>query len=299
MRLRPLFPILTLTISGISAQGQDLYIKKNVSVGGNFVSTTETTIKGARIRDVNQTPAGSTVTLRQCDLKRTVTLNEQAQTYYVAKDPQDAAAARAAALATGAPVPETTTGGGKIDVTTTITDTDERNQMFGYPARHLKTKVTQESSQNACSPVHQNFDIDGWYADVGKEVAGCTQVAPPVQQGQRCQDAIVEHHSGSGKGGYPLSQNITMPSPDGMSMTVTITVSELSKQSLEPALFDIRLDTSRLTLWQSSMGCLRCPRRQQEPRELPQSRLLQAERCPTTARMGRRLPMRTGRWASR
>jgi len=161
-------------ISGSLAQGQDLHIKKNASVGGNFVSTTETAIKGARIRDVNQTPAGSTVT----------TLNEQAQTYYVAKDPQDAAAARAAALATGAPVPETTTGGGKIDVTTTITDTGERKQMFGYPARHLKIKVTQESSQNACSPVHQNFDIDGWYADVGKEVAGCTQVAPPVQQGQ-------------------------------------------------------------------------------------------------------------------
>jgi hypothetical protein len=144
-------------ISGISAQGQDLYIKKNVSVGGNFVSTTETTIKGARIRDVNQTPAGSTVTLRQCELKRTVTLNEQAQTYYVAKDPQDAAAARAAALATGAPVPETTTGGGKIDVTTTITDTGERKQMFGYPARHLKTKVTQESSQNACSAGSPEF----------------------------------------------------------------------------------------------------------------------------------------------
>ena len=156
MRLRPLFPILTLMISGSLAQGQDLHIKKNVSVGGNFVSTTETAIKGARIRDVNQTPAGSTVTLRQCDLKRTVTLNEQAQTY-VAKDPQDAGAARAAALATGAPVPETTTGGGKIDVTTTITDTGERKQMFGYPARHLKIKVTQESSQNACSPGSPEF----------------------------------------------------------------------------------------------------------------------------------------------
>ncbi len=52
--------------------------------------------------------------------------------------------------------------------------------MFGYTARHLKIKVAQEASQNACNPVHQSFEIDGWYADLGKELAGCsTQVGPP------------------------------------------------------------------------------------------------------------------------
>ena len=155
---------LTLVLFAIASQAQDLHIKKNITVAGNVVSSTETSIKGARIRDVNQTPAGNTITLRQCDLKRTVTINEQAQSYYVANDPQDAAAARAAALATGAPMPETT--GGKIDITSTFTDTGERKTMFGYPARHLKIKMTETSSEKACSQVHQSFDIDGWYADV-------------------------------------------------------------------------------------------------------------------------------------
>ena len=235
--LRPLFPILTLLALATATQAQDLHIKKNISVGGNVVSTTDTSIKGSRTREVNQGPAGSTVTLRQCDLKRTVTINESAQTYHVANDPQDAAAARAAALATGAPVPEIS--GGKIDVTTTITDTGERKQLYGYAARHLKVKVTQESSQNACTQVHQSFEIDGWYADVSKELAGCNQLAPPVHPAQGCQDAIVEHHSGSGKAGYPLSQAITMPGTDGTPTTVTIGVSELSKQTLDPALFDV------------------------------------------------------------
>lgn len=236
--LRQLFSTLLLAALAISARAEDLHIKKNVSVNGYVVSTTETSIKGARTRDVNQTPGGSTVTLRQCDLKRTVTINENAQTYYAADDPKDAAAARAAALATGAAVPETT--GGKIDISTTVTDTGERKPMFGYTARHLKIKVVQEASQNACNPVHQSFEIDGWYADLGKELAGCaTQVGPPVPHVQGCTDTIVNHRSGSGKPGYPLAENITMPTPDGSTTTVNISVSQLQKQPLEDALFDI------------------------------------------------------------
>ena len=227
---------LTLVLLATFAEAQDLHIKKNITVAGNVVSSTETSIKGARIRDVNQSPAGNTVTLRQCDLKRTVTLNEQAQSYYIANDPQDAEAARAAALATGAPMPETT--GGKVDITMVFTDTGERKTMFGYPARHVKIRVKEDSSEKACSPVHQSFDIDGWYADVGKEIAGCTQLAPPVHLAQGCEDSIVEHHSGTGKAGYPLSQTITMAGPEGPT-TVTVAVSELSKQTLDKALFEV------------------------------------------------------------
>jgi len=237
--LRQLFSALILAALATTAPAEDLHIKKNVSVNGYVVSTSDTSIKGARTRDVSQTPVGgSTVTLRQCDLKRTVTINENAQTYYLADDPKDAAAARAAALATGAPVPETT--GGKIDITTTITDTGERKPMFGFTARHLKIKVAQEASQNACNPVHQSFEIDGWYADLGKELAGCsTQVGPPVPQAQGCTDTIVNHRGGSGKPGYPLAENITMPTPDGGTTTVNISVSQLQKQALEDSLFDV------------------------------------------------------------
>jgi hypothetical protein len=234
--LRLCATILTLVLLAMASEAQDLHIKKNVSVGGYVASTMETSIKGARTRDVTTAAGVSTVTVRQCDLKQTVTINEQAQTYYLAKDPQDAAAARAAALVTGAPVAEST--GGKITVTSTVTDTGERKTMYGFPARHLKIKVTEESSEKACSQVHQSFDIDGWYADVSKEMAGCNVYVPAVQQSQGCQDEIVEKHSGTGKPGYPLSQSLTMPSPDGPT-TVTIAVSEITKQPLDKALFDI------------------------------------------------------------
>ena len=230
--------LCTVILCAVWTQAQDLHVKKNIIVGGHVVSTTDTSLKGARERTVSQAPGGmSTVTLRQCDLKRTVTLNEQAQTYFVNEDPQDDSAARAAALATGAPIPESS--GGKITVNTVVTDTGERKTMFGYPARHLKAKVTQDSSANACMQVKQSFEIGGWFADISKEQSACAQIAPPIQQSNGCRDTVVSHHSGSGKLGYPLVETINMPSPDGTPTTVTIQTSEIAKQPLTADLFEV------------------------------------------------------------
>src|SRR3954471_1643299 len=63
--------LLTLLAFASASQAQDLHLKKNISSGGYVVSTTETSIKGARERSVTQSPNGSTMTLRQCDLRRT------------------------------------------------------------------------------------------------------------------------------------------------------------------------------------------------------------------------------------
>lgn len=221
----------------VAANAQDLHIKKNISTGGYVVSSSETAIKGARERTVMQTPAGTTVTLHQCDLRRTLTLNEQAQTYLVSDDPQDDNAAKAAALATGTAAPEAQ--GGKIVLTTTITDTGERKTMFGYPVRHLKAKVIEEPSADACTQVRQQFEIDGWFADISKEQSMCSSLAPPVQQGAGCADRVIAKRLGSGKAGYPIQENISIPAPDGTTQTVTIQVAELSKQELPAEMFDV------------------------------------------------------------
>ena len=227
-----------MAMAAMTIQAQDLHIKKSITVGGNFISSSESSIKGARERTVSQTPNGSTITVRQCDLRRTLTLNEQAQTYYVTPDPQDENAAKAAALATGHPDAEAT--GGTIIISTTVTDTGERKTMYGYQARHLKAKVVQEPSQNACTLVRQMFQIDGWFADVSKEQAGCMSFAPPVQQGTGCNDKVIEKLVGSGKPGYALQENVTMATPDGGTMTVGILTSELNKQEKLPAeMFDV------------------------------------------------------------
>ena len=226
---------LVLLAASVSAPAQDLHIKKNISVGGYTVSSSEVSLKGARERSVTQSPNGTTVTLRQCDLKRTVTLNDQAQTYLVANDPQDEAALKAAALVTGA---QTAESGGYITETSTVIDTGERKQLYGYPARHLKTTVQMESSANACSQVKESFEIDGWYADIAKEQAGCQHFTPPVREAEGCHDRVVSRHRGTAKLGYPLSENITMHNADASTTNISVKVSEISKQPLESELFD-------------------------------------------------------------
>jgi hypothetical protein len=218
-------------------KSEDLHIKKSITVGGNFVSSTETSIKGARERTVSQSPTGTTVTLRQCDLKRTITINDQAQTYLVANDPQDEAAIKAAAMASGSP---DASSAGYITETTAVTDTGERKQMYGFPARHLKAHVTVQSSANACSQINQTYDVDGWYTDISKEqTAICGQFLPPIRQNEGCSDAIIRKRSGSGKPGYPLNQTMALHNADGTTMEVGTLVSELSKQNLDKELFEI------------------------------------------------------------
>jgi len=229
--------LVTMLAVATAGQAQDLHLKKNISTGGYVVSTTETSIKGARERSVTQTQNGSTVTLHQCDLRRTLTMNEANQTYYVVDDPQDENAAKAAALASGAALPEAQ--GGKITITTTVTDTGERKPFYGYQARHLKAKVVQEPSADACTQVRQSFEIDGWFADLAKDLAFCGTIAPPVQQGTGCHDKLISHFVGSGKTGYPMQEDITMPTPDGGTTTVSVRVAEISKQQLPAEMFDI------------------------------------------------------------
>jgi hypothetical protein len=226
--------LLLLLIPAV-VQAEDLHFKKNISVGGNSVSSSEVWVKGARERTVASTPAGNTITLRQCDLKRTLTLNEQSQAYLIANDPQDESAAKAAALLTSGPAPS----GGTITQTTTITDTGERKQFSGYTARHLKTTVLVESSTNACSQIKDKYEIDGWYADLAKEQASCQTLLPPIHQVDNCSDRIVVRHRGTGKPGYPLLETVNLSNEDGTATKIDITTSEISRQPLAPELFDV------------------------------------------------------------
>src|SRR5207249_8228841 len=74
------------------APASDLHFKKDISVGGNSVSNSEVWVKGARERAVSSSPAGTLITLQQCDLKRTLTINEQTRSYLIIDDPQDESA---------------------------------------------------------------------------------------------------------------------------------------------------------------------------------------------------------------
>jgi hypothetical protein len=250
--LRPRCVTFTLVLlTACVAQSQDLHIKKSVTVGGYAVSTSETSIKGARERTVTQSQTGNTINLRQCDLKRTVNVNEQAQTYLVVADAQDDAAAKAAALATGTPEAKS---GAFITETSSVTDTGERKTLYGYAARRLKTKVTLQSSPNACTTLNEQYEIDGWYADLSKELSSCQQVLRPVSQGDGCHDPVVRHRSGGAKSGYPIAETITLHNPDGGTTEVGIRATEISKQTLDKDLFEVPAGYREVKTWAELNG---------------------------------------------
>jgi hypothetical protein len=223
----------------LTALAQDLHFKRNISVGGNTVSSSEVWVKGARERTAISNPAANMITLRQCDLKRTLTISDQAQTYLVANDPRDESAAKAAAMFGGPPQPPQATTGGTISQTITVTDTGEHKLISGYPVRHLKMTVVAESSANACSQVKQKYEIDGWYTDALKEQASCAPALPPINVGENCSDKVVVHRKGTAKPGYPLAQAITMQNDDGSSTKIDISTTEITKQLLKADLFDV------------------------------------------------------------
>lgn len=224
-------------VFALAAQAQELHFKRNVSVAGNSVSSSEVWVKGARERTVINTPAGNAITLHQCDLKRTVTINDQLQNYLVTADPQDDSAAKAAAMFGGGPSPAQSSGG-TITETVTLSDTGERKQISGYNARHVKMTVSVDPSANACTQTKQKFEIDGWYVDI-KEQASCGAYVPPVHQEGTCSDRVVLVRKGTGKPGYPLAQSITMHNDDSTTTKIDISTSDIDKQSLSADLFDV------------------------------------------------------------
>jgi hypothetical protein len=237
LRSRYLAIALTLTFFPLTVSAGDLHFKKNVSVGGTAVSNSQIWVKGARERSVINTPAGATITLRQCDLNRTVTVNEKTQSYLVLNDPQDEAAMKAAALMNGAPA--SSAGEGTITQTVTIADTGERKQLSGFTARHLKTTVQVESSAKACSQISQKYEIDGWYADLGSDQASCQPFLPPIRQANGCSDKTVFRRKGSAKPGYPLSETIALHNADATTTKIVVSSTALPAQSLDAALFDV------------------------------------------------------------
>ncbi len=138
------------------------------------------------------------------------------------------------------------TKGGTMFVTTTIRDTGERKQMFGFTARHIVQTIETETSADACLPTKSKMEMDMWVIDA-EFASGCTteRTYRPYKNGKSggCQDKIVPKTIGSAKSGYPVWQKMTSFDANGKESFSTISeVVELSKATLDQALFEAPSD---------------------------------------------------------
>jgi len=227
----------------------DFKITIKTSMAGQETQSTDM-IKGLRERSESMGGMsmggmnGGTVSVTQCDLKRTIQINDRARKYLITPMESDDSASGPgsgggmSAPATGGPARR----GGLVTMTVNTTDTGERKQMFGFTARHLKRTTMMESSPDACQSQQMKIETDGWYINLEYGL-NCGSSRPP-QMGrpgpQGCRDRYQFKRTGPTNLGYPLIETMTMYGQDGsVQFTMTKEVIELSRQTLDAALFDV------------------------------------------------------------
>ena len=245
MRLSRYFFALAVALVCLSTVASaDLKIKTRTTGMGH---TTESTvyIKGNRERnEMSYGGHGGVVTLMQCDQKRMVTITGD-QCMVMPMGGSEASCPvmpnmKAIGREMAGEEPALPRKGGVVTITRTSSDTGERQDMFGYKARHVKSSMVMESSPEACNQSHMKMEMDGWYADLSAGFScGDDSYRALACGGKRgCSDRIVVKGGGSGALGYPLKQTTTITSAQG-TFTTTTEVVELTNTSLEAPLFDM------------------------------------------------------------
>lgn len=238
------FAILIVSLILTQTAFADVKVKIRQTMSGQTYENT-TYIKGKRQRDERNMGGVESVSITQCDLKRSIQIMPASQTYLV----NTWADAESATPTTTTSVTKTQTPGqsktgGVVTTTYTIKDTGERKQMFGYTARHLIITMETESTPDACTPMKSKMQTDGWYIDA-EFALDCDNGgygAYSRNNGGKlgCQDRFVMKQNGTGKRGYPVYEKMTMFDESGKETYSFVNeVIELSNTTLDAALFDV------------------------------------------------------------
>jgi hypothetical protein len=245
-RLSRCFFALTLAVIGFSTLASaDLKIKTRTTVMGHATEST-VYIKGPRERtEMSFGGHGGTATIMQCDQKRIVTItgNQCSVINTGGGETSCPTVPNMRGMGRENAEAEPPRKGGVVTITRNSTDTGERQDMFGYKARHIKTSMTMESSPDACNKSNMKMETDGWYADLSAGFSCADESYRSMACGgmggrANCNDRIVMKGGGGAAMGYPLKQTTTIMSEHG-NFTTTTEVVELTSTTLEAALFDM------------------------------------------------------------
>lgn len=203
-------------------------------------------VKGMRQRIETGAVMGMTsnlVTILQCDLKRTVTLDTVKKLYFI--EPFNSRSADK----TAAPAKEPTSvkedkkvkKGGTITMWINLHDTGERKKMYGFTARHIWSDQKIKPSPDACSMKDSMLMYtDGWYIDLPE--FNCPRQYEGFTGGYSadadCHDKMIVHEKGKAKMGFPITQTTTIIM-GGQKMVTKIETLELSTARLDSLLFGI------------------------------------------------------------
>jgi hypothetical protein len=92
-----------------------------------------------------------------------------------------------------------------------------------------------------------NMQVDGWYIDFAEQQFSCSTSPRAIAMsrassgggGAQCNDKLRFKSTGSARLGYPVYQEMTIAGPQGQAMTMKQETLELSKATLDQALFEV------------------------------------------------------------
>lgn len=253
-----LFAIVSLgfLFSNTKTEAQQYKFRQVTNMMGMKMETT-IYVKGMRKRTEPGSMMGmpaSPITIEQCDLQRTIKINDKKKLYYIepfAKDDEEIIDedVKTVPKTKTPPKPTTTQKGGIIYISYSITDTGERKKMYGFNARHVWTSNKMVPSPESCTMKDSLLiKTDGWYIDLPQFncPVNYKRYNNPQQtdrQKPECTDKFVTRRRGKGKLGFPLIETTTIIMGDGKKSTsqfeTNLETLELTTAKLDSMLFEI------------------------------------------------------------
>lgn len=248
LTMKKIFVFLSAGLYLYSAVEAQEYKLRQVTIMKDTKMESTVYVKGKRQRTETMMagmPYSITV-IEQCDLRRTIKLNDKKKLYYVEpfaiakleppKKEKDVYPARE---------DKEVKKGGVITIWQSIRDTGERKKMFGFTARHIWTSQLIKPSADACYMKDSMLrKTDGWYIDLPQ--FECDRGYTPLMRSDGggakpdCQDRYVMHNSGKGKLGFPLVEKTTVVMGDERSeFETSLETLELTTTKLDTLLFTI------------------------------------------------------------
>jgi len=173
----------------------------------------------------------------QCDLKQDLFINEKNRSYFI--DYYDWSSLPPAKLQRRPS--QKLVIKGTMTTDTVVTDSGKRQQMFGLAARWLKVVQTIETSADSCDgPSSTRMEQEGWFVTLSLESDSCPMQSQPRQQTDAaggCRPKLIVKRAQNP--GTMITGTMRMYEGTKVSASFEIQTLELSKATLDPALFDI------------------------------------------------------------
>ena len=257
--------VLSLFLCSAAFGQNDLMIKKTTDMKmpgldmGDLMSkssssavrrsrTTTIMVKGSRLRSESVAPkfsilhAGSATReisyIQQCDLGRTVHLDRSKKTYTLTSATGVTENAKTQAKIANAKK------GGYMDVSINVTDLNERKEMFGFVAKHLRSTMTMTPGPNSCSKQPMSIVDEGWYVDLPTfacEIQTDDTISSMQETDSGCADEVRYKAGTNIHLGFPLQLTRTF-SMNGVSFQMIENVISLDRATLDASAFEIPAD---------------------------------------------------------